>query len=251
MKSKCAAMFAIIVCSLIASAEEPKKSAPKSDGWVDLMKPDVWKKHDPKWIVTNEVKLKADKDTRLAAEAKEGGAIWVNGEGGRLPDLVTKAEFGDCEVHVEFLIAKNSNSGIKFHAVYEIQILDSYGKKELSGDSMGGVYPRADDKMGYKYLDKGIPPKVNASKPAGEWQVLDVTWRSPRFDSKGEKTTNAMIVKAVLNGEVIHENQEVKTPTGTNWTKKETPTGPFMLQADHGPVAFRNVKIKPSEKPAP
>lgn len=46
---------------------------------------------------------------------------------------------------------------------------------------------------------------------------------------------------------MIHENQEVKTPTGANWKKKETPTGPFMLQADHGPVAFRNVRIKPAK----
>jgi hypothetical protein len=85
---------------------------------------------------------------------------------------------------------------------------------------------------------------VNAAKPAGEWQTLDVTFRSPRFDAKGEKIENAKVVKAVLNGKVIHENQELKHPTGSNWTKKEAPTGPFMLQADHGPVAFRNVRIR-------
>ena len=54
-----------------------------------------------------------------------------------------------------------------------------------------------------------------------------------------------MVMKAVLNGQLIHENQELKTPTGANWTKPETPTDSFMLQADHGPVAFRNVRIKP------
>jgi hypothetical protein len=64
---------------------------------------------------------------------------------------------------------------------------------------------------------------------------------------KGEKVANAVLVKAVLNGQVIHENQELKTPTGANWTLKETPTGPLLLQADHGPVAFRNVRIKPAE----
>ena len=41
---------------------------------------------------------------------------------------------------------------------------------------------------------------MNAAKPAGEWQTLDVVWKSPRFDAKGEKTANAMIVKATLNG---------------------------------------------------
>jgi hypothetical protein len=240
----------LVICTTVAAmAEEPKKSDPKPvDGWIDLMKPEAWKKVDPGWIITDEVKLNADKGTRLAASKKEGGTIWVNGENGRLPDLITKQDFGDCEVHVEFLIAKNSNSGIKFHAVYEIQIFDSYGKKNLTGEDMGGIYPRADDSMGYKHLDKGIGPKVNASKPAGEWQTLDAVWKSPRVDVRGEKITNAVMVKAVLNGEVIHANVDVKTPTGSNWTKKETASGPFMLQCDHGPVAFRNVRIKPAEK---
>jgi hypothetical protein len=251
MRVPFALTFAAVLGSL-AAAQEPKTPAPPAptatDGWIDLMKPDVWRRFDPKWIATDEVKLNPEKNTRLAASPKQGGKIWVNGEPGRLPDLITKEAFGDCEVHVEFLVAKNSNSGIKFHAVYEIQILDTFGsKKELSGDSTGGIYPRADDKMGYKHIDKGIAPKVNAAKAPGEWQTLDVVWKSPRFDAGGQKTANATVVKAVLNGEVIHENVELKTPTGANWVKKESATGPFMLQADHGPVAFRNVKIKPTK----
>jgi hypothetical protein len=240
----------LIACLLltgpIAMADDP--SPKPGAGWIDLMKSDAWRKYDPAWITTTEVKLVGDKGNKLKAEKVAGGPVWVNGEKGRLPDLVTKAGFGDCEAHVEFLIAKGSNAGIKFHAVYEIQILDSFGtKKELTGDSMGGIYPRADDSMGYKYLDKGIAPKVNAARPAGEWQALDVVWKSPRVDAKGDKTADAVVVKAVLNGQVIHENQPLKTPTGANWKKKETATGPFMLQADHGPVAFRNVRIKPAK----
>lgn len=239
-------MFAVLAAALPAQA--PKAPAPPGDGWIDLMRPEAWRKFDPRWIVTDQVTLHPDRATRLWAHPKEGGTIWVNGETGRLPDLLTKDEFADCEVHVEFLIAKNSNSGIKFHALYEIQILDSYGsKKELTGDSMGGIYPRADDKLGYKHLDKGIAPRVNAARPPGEWQTLDVVWKSPRFDAAGQKTAHAMVVRAVLNGQLIHENVELKTPTGANWVKKETPRGPFMLQADHGPVAFRNVRIKPAQ----
>ncbi len=45
----------------------------------------------------------------------------------------------------------------------------------------------------------------------------------------------------MLNGQVIHENTEVKTPTGHIWRQKENATGPLLLQADHGPVAFRNI----------
>lgn len=224
--------------------------AADKDGGVELLKSGAespWKKMDKGWIVAKDVKLDPEKENRLKATATDGGPVWVNGPTGRLPDLITKQEYGDCEVHVEFLIAKRSNSGIKFHAVYEIQILDSAGKAadKLTGDDCGGIYPRADASMGYKHLDKGIAPKVNAAKPAGEWQTLDVVWHSPRFNDKGEKTANAKIVKATLNGQVIHENQELLTPTGSNHTKKETAKGPFMLQADHGPVAFRNVTIRP------
>lgn len=223
------------------------------DGWIELKPGDAapWKKVDKNWIVVKDVALDSEKkDTRLKATADEAGTIWVNGTLGRVGDLYTKDEYGDLDVHVEFMIAKKSNSGIKFHGVYEIQILDSFGKPDdkLSGDDCGGIYPRAELKPNYHHIDKGIAPKTNASKPAGEWQTLDVSFLAPRFDDKGEKKENAKIVKATLNGTVVHENLELKTPTGNNWSKKETPTGPFMIQADHGPVAFRNVKIKPVKK---
>ena len=241
------AALAVLAGSVAIAHDEPRKPAARLEpGWIDLMKPTVWKRYDPAWIVTNEVQLDPAKNTKLKAQKIEGGTVWLNGEKGRLPNLITKEKYGDCEVHVEFLIAKKSNAGIKFHEVYEIQILDSYGKKTVDGTDMGGVYPRADLKKG-GYLDRGIAPKVNAARPAGEWNTLDVVWKSPRLDAKGEKTASAMIVKATLNGQVIHENQEVKTPTGGNWMKKETATGSFMLQSDHGPTAWRNVRIKPAK----
>ncbi|WP_439631103.1 3-keto-disaccharide hydrolase [Gemmata sp.] len=241
-------LLSLPLFTVLAALAPAAPAGPVPEGWTDLMKPDVWKKVDPKWIVTDEVKLNAEKANKLAATAKDGGTVWVNGDG-RLPNLYTKQDYGDCEVYMEFVIAKGSNAGLKLHGVYEVQILDSFDtKKKLTGDSMGGIYPRADDSKGYKHIDEGIAPKVNAAKPPGEWQTLDVVWRSPRFDAKGEKTANAVVVKATLNGEVIHENQELKTPTGANWNKKETATGPLMLQADHGPFAFRNVRIKPAQK---
>ncbi|MBX9582197.1 MAG: DUF1080 domain-containing protein [Gemmataceae bacterium] len=236
--------LAAFFLAAVAIDPPPRETA---DGWLILMHPDDWQRFDPGWVIAGDVTLDPDKPTRLAAEPVKDGGVWVNGPRGRLPDLYTKQKFGDCEVHVEFLIAKNSNSGVKFHGVYEIQIIDTAGKKELFGGDSGGVYPRADVAKGYGYLDQGVPPKVNAARPAGEWQTLDVVWKSPRFGPDGKKTAGARIVKATMNGQVIHEDVEVKTPTGGNWDKPETPTGPLMLQCDHGPVAFRNVRIKPAK----
>ena len=61
----------------------------------------------------------------------------------------------------------------------------------------------------------------------------------------GKRPRMPAMLKVVLNGQVIHDNVEMKTATGSNWDKPEHPTGPFLLQSDHGPVAFRNVKIRP------
>jgi hypothetical protein len=49
----------------------------------------------------------------------------------------------------------------------------------------------------------------------------------------------------MLNDQLIHENVELKTPTGHAWHDKESAAGPLLLQGDHGPIAFRNVRIRP------
>jgi 3-keto-disaccharide hydrolase len=121
------AAFGFLAAWIVVSACFPAAKAlsrPREEGWVDLMKPEAWKRFDPGWIVTStrEVKLDPDKETHLKAVAVKDGNVWLNGEKGRLPNLITKQAFGDCEIHVEFLIANRSNAGIKFHEVYEIQM---------------------------------------------------------------------------------------------------------------------------------
>ena len=55
-----------------------------------------------------------------------GFGVFVNGPKGKTTNLITKDSFGDLEAHVEFCVPKGSNSGVKFHSVYEIQIFDSW-----------------------------------------------------------------------------------------------------------------------------
>ena len=177
-----------------------------------------------------------------------GQRHFYNGPKGRSNDLYTKEKYGDLEVHVEFLIPKGSNSGIKLHGHYEIQIEDSYGIKKPKGSDCGGVYPRAEAKPRYHHIDDGIAPKVNACKPAGEWQTLDIEFVAPRFDKNGKKIANARLPKVLLNGIVIHENVELLTPTGDRWRGLEMAEGPLMLQGDHGPVAFRNLRLRQPQR---
>ncbi len=204
---------------------------------------EAWRGPTNGWSLAESVALDAQNPRLLTA--KPGTGILVNGPKGRARNLVSKQNFTDVEVHVEFLIPKGSNSGVKLEGLYEIQILDSYGVKTPTANDCGGIYPRAEDKPKYHHIDKGTPPRTNAARPAGEWQTLDIIFQAPRFDADSKKIANARFVKVVLNGTLIHENVEVATPTGSAWVKPEIPTGPLLLQGDHGPVAFREVRVRP------
>jgi hypothetical protein len=232
-------LFAALGVTAAAGAKPP------DDGWIVLLGEkslDAWRKPSPDWLVVGDVTL--DPANSKLLKPVPGTGVFVNGPKGRLADLLSKEEYGDVELHMEFCIPRGSNSGVKFHGLYEIQIYDSWHVRRPTGNDCGGIYPRAELTPKYHYLDYGIPPRVNACKPPGQWQTLDAVFLAPRFDAAGKKVANAKLVKAVLNGQVIHENVELLTPTGHNWTKAEVARGPLLLQADHGPVAFRDVRVR-------
>jgi len=192
------------------------------------------------WQVASKVELKANNKHQL--NIVDGTGILVNSPKGGTSNLITDYQHGDCEAHIEFLVSEHSNSGIFFTGKYEIQILDSYGKKDVTFSDCGGIYARWVNKQSVD----GHAPRVNASKPPGEWQSFDVIFKAPRFDDAGKKIDNAMFVKVMHNGILVHENVELKGPTRSGgYRGPEKPIGPLMLQGDHGPVAYRNLRIRP------
>ena len=214
--------------------------------WIELIPQgnlDAFVKPSPKLVWTDKVELDAKNPKKLNSSSEKGIILFNNND--RIPDLITKQSFGDHEIHMEFMVAKGSNSGIKMHKLYEIQIHDSFGKTELTGEHCGGVYPRWDIKeKRLAYIDKGVPPSKNACKPAGEWQTLDITFIAAKFDDSGNKIKNAHLPKVLLNGELIHDKVELKHGTGNNYKLKEHSKAPILIQVDHGPVAFRNIKVR-------
>jgi hypothetical protein len=223
------------------------RGAPAAEGgWIHLSEGKgltAWARPTGAWFVAGDVAL--DPHNPKLLTATPGTGVLVNGRSGRTRNLISKQAFGDLEAHVEFLIPKRSNSGVKFEGLYEIQIFDSYGVAKPTAADCGGIYPRAELLPSYHHIDEGVPPRTNAARPPGQWQTLDVIFQAPRFGPDGKKTANARFVKVTLNGQVIHENVEQKTPTGHAWRDPEIPRGPLLLQADHGPVAFRNVRVRP------
>ncbi len=199
-----------------------------------------WRKPTGTWVVARSVAIDHGNTDHFIVTP--GVGILVNSATNHTVDLISDSEFGDMELHVEFSLAKHSNSGVYLMGRYEIQIYDSYAvqKDKYPGIECGGIYPRWINEKNVE----GHSPNVNASKPAGAWQTFDITFRAPRFDASGKKIANAKVVKIVHNGKVIHENVELNGPTRGPMAEDEKPTGPIRLQGDHGPVAFRNLRVK-------
>ena len=152
---------------------------------------------------------------------------------GQSVDLYSEALHGDAVIKLEVMVPKESNSGIYVMGEYEVQVLDSFGKDANPGPGdMGAIYGAQ-------------PPHKPKYKAPGQWNTYEIRWQAPKFDADGKKVANAKFLKVVLNGETIHENLEMKGPTPGGVDGKEKAKGPLMFQGNHGPVAYRNIRIEP------
>lgn len=136
-------------------------------------------------------------------------------------NLRTDAEFEDFNLKTEVRTQEGSNSGIYLRGIYEVQIMESFGKP-LDSHHMGALYSR-------------ITPSVNAEKPVGEWQTLDITLVDRHLT-------------VILNGTTIIDNQPVLGCTGGAMTSDEFKPGPIYLQGDHTNVDYRNMVLRPVVK---
>lgn len=177
---------------------------------------------------------------------KNGGtqdAAWVVKNGAMLAkggDIVTKQEFLDIQLHVEFYIPylpmdkgqKRGNGGVGLQGRYEVQVLDSSGFTTPGTGDCGSIYNQA-------------APLVNACKAPEQWQAYDIVYRAPRFVDG--KMTEKPRVTVMLNGILVQNNTEIQGPTGIRADRPIDKPGPVYLQ-DHvntQPVQFRNIWVIP------
>lgn len=159
-------------------------------------------------------------------------------DGGRYgaADIVTKKEFRDFRLHVEFYVAKpGGNSGVYLQNRYEIQVLD--GDKTSHG--MGAIINET-------------PSPYHAYKGPGTWNAYDITFRAARF-ADGKRTEKA-IATVYLNGVKAHENVAISQvwggpksgiDGGNDGGKGITDTpGGIKLQAEGHDVRYRNIWIQ-------
>ncbi|NJN25872.1 MAG: DUF1080 domain-containing protein [Cyclobacteriaceae bacterium] len=133
-------------------------------------------------------------------------------------NIRTNAVFEDFNLKLEVNVPEGSNSGVYLKGLYEVQVVDSYGK-DLDSHHMGALYSR-------------IVPSEAAEKKAGTWQTMDITLLDRHLT-------------VMLNGKKIIDNQAVWGITGGAITSDESKPGPLYLQGDHGKVSYKNIVLKP------
>ncbi len=162
------------------------------------------------WIV--------EKDKSVTLKPRPGESGWQ-----RYKDyLTTDRQYGNFILDLEFKFNAKGNSGVFMHvgdlkdhvkSGFEVQILDTYGKKNVGNHDCGGVIGAA-------------APSKNMVKPAGQWNRYIITLKDQHLH-------------VILNGEQIIDLDIRKSAI------KDRPTkGYISFQDEAKRVWYRNVRIK-------
>lgn len=192
---------------------------PREAGWINLLEPEqtaLWKN------ITDDENIFEIKDGQLHIFGTSVAKLRYAGYTGR--------EFGDFELHLEFRLAKRTNSGVFLRVKendpvrrgFEVQVLDDHGRYP-SRTGTGSIYDMA-------------CPMYNLARPAGEWNSYDINVQGRH-------------VQVVVNGWKVMD---------TDFTQMKTPLGKFpiafadlplegmlALQDHGGEVWYRNIYIRP------
>ncbi len=127
--------------------------------------------------------------------------------------IETKRSFKNYQLHVEWKVPTNitgtgqgrGNSGVFLASTgpgdsgYELQVLDSYENKTYVNGMAGSIYKQA-------------IPLANPTRKPGEWQMYDIAWTAPTFNSDGTVKTPAYVT-VLFNGVLVENHYELKGET--------------------------------------
>jgi len=162
----------------------------------------------------------------------QDGVIYCTGERGQGGWLRSELMYEDFVLRLEYKISPKGNSGIFVRAPVagrcsqigmEIQVRDDHGRDPSTGGA-GALY-------------KIMAPAQNMSKPAGEWNEVEISCRGKR-------------VVTIMNGEQLYDvdldDEELNAKLADDFKASgRRRFGHIGLQNHGKPVWFRNIRIKP------
>lgn len=254
----------LLILTALLAAQEQKKAPTGYTDTPPIFPGSKWKVHDdtrprPKVITPAEQVGQPPSDAVVLFDgtnldkwhAADGGPAKWKAENGyievvpRTGDMISKQEFGDCQLHVEWRMPyppkgnsqERGNSGVFLLNTYEIQVLDSYDNVTYADGQAGSVYGQS-------------PPMVNASRKPGEWQSYDIIFTAPHFKD-GELETPAYVT-VLHNGVVVQNHWKI---LGTTFHRQapqyatKIERGPIKLQDHQNPTRFRNIWVREIKAP--
>ena len=175
----------------------------------------------------------------------EGGALVKDD---RVPDIITKDQYGDFELELEWKIGEAGNSGIFYRGIE-----DPDYKGEKNNDRIyttGPEYQLLDDikaadnktRLTCAAAAYGLYPSPEGHlKPVGQWNKT-------RIVAKGAHVEHWLNDVKVVEYELWSPDWEAKVQAAKfkDWPKfGRAKRGHIGLQGDHeGPLAFRNIRIR-------
>lgn len=234
-------LFSICISFAQAQVGVGVKASKKAELLFDGSK----KKLDEKWTYWKGPRLAAELPVKweLVKDPAGKGKVLNSNDpaaaGGKYgaADIVTKKEYKDFRLHVEFLIKDSGgNSGVYLQNRYEIQILD--------GDSTShGMAAVINEQTSPYRVYRGL----------GKWNAYDIRFRSARFDDQGNLTEKARVTM-YFNGEKVHNDISIQQvwggpnsgmDGGNDGGKGITDRpGGIKLQAEGHNVLYRNIWIE-------
>jgi hypothetical protein len=140
------------------------------------------------------------------------GILCFDGKGSH---LVTRRDYGDFELQMEWQITPGGDSGVYLRGCPQVQIWDSLQNPIGSG----GLFNNQNG---------GAQPLEVADLPPGEWNHFRIILR-------GDRVTVYLNDRLVVNDSILENYWRRGTPIPTR--------GPIELQSHGTPLKFRNIRI--------
>ena len=215
--------FALLLPALFAchATDEEVHPDPPAPEWILLDSAEHWRGYKSESIPD--------------AWTIEDGVIALDGSGG---DLITREQFEDFALELEWRISERGNSGIFYRATEETGVIyENAAEMQVLDNAGTGTEPTSVHAAGANYALHG--PPADFSKPAGEWNHVRIVCEGPN-------------VKHFLNGNLVCDydmgseewNELVAASKFAQWPPYgQAMRGHIGLQ-DHGnAVWYRNARI--------
>jgi hypothetical protein len=155
-------------------------------------------------------------------------------------DIVSKDEFGDFELELEWKIGEAGNSGIFYRGTEEEEHIYWTGLEYQLLDNIKAADNKRPDHLAGAAYEMYVPPDGHL-KPVGEWN-------STRIIAKGAHVEHWLNGFKLLEYELWSPDWEarMKKSKFVSWPKfGRAKKGHIALQGDHnGELAFRNIRIR-------